>query len=227
MGDDNNCRLLALPKKVLPLSGKDRWIAFVEKAQTSIKDLKENFFGASDYETQTAGIRHTPAVVPAAEGVYAITTTGRESHLAYILTLPSSLGEVQNDLGLREQGSFITSVKNPQYPGPAYASIGKAPEYSQEILDEFRSLRWGPLQPKHLEYVNCQFLLVGESGGIEKALEPQKEDEKENKEEPKTEMEKLEGEDEIRVKHLKGKSTLPMLSTGHANPTQQVKMLSL
>ena len=56
--------------------------------------------------------------------------------------------------------------------------------------------------PKHLDYVNTQFLLVGESSGVEKALEPQKADEKENKEEPAEELEKLEEEDLQRLKGL-------------------------
>ena len=97
--DDNNCRLLALPKKVLPLSGRDKFMVFVEKAKLSFKDLKENFLTSSDYATQTAGTSHVPAVTPAGEGIYAITTTGRESHLAYMLTVPSELTEVQKDIG--------------------------------------------------------------------------------------------------------------------------------
>lgn len=59
-----------------------------------------------------------------------------------------------------------------------------------------------PTQPKHLDIVNTQFLLIGESSGVEKALEPQKADEKENKEEPAEELEKLEEEDLQRLKGL-------------------------
>jgi hypothetical protein len=63
-----------------------------------------------------------------------------------------------------------------------------------------------PLQPKHLDFPNTQFLIIGEGqGSADKALQPQPQDEKEGKETPMEEMEKLEGEDEIRVKHLKGK----------------------
>ena len=80
-------------------------------------------------------------------------------------------------------------------------------------MDEFRSLRWMPMQPKHLDYANAQFLLIGESGGLDKAVEVQPRDEKENKETPLEEMEKLEHEDEIRVSHLKGKSL-------HTRPSQ-------
>jgi hypothetical protein len=132
IGDAGNCRLLALPKKVLPASGKDKFMVFVEKTQMSFKDLKDTFLSASDYETKTAGTRHTPAATPVGEGIYAITTTGRESHLAYILTIPAELSEVQQDIGLRERGSFITSTKNPKYPSPANAGLPQGPDYPKE-----------------------------------------------------------------------------------------------
>ena len=75
----------------------------------------------------------------------------------------------------------------------------------RRILNEFRGLRWMPLQPKHLDYENAQFIVIGEgSGELDKATEPQEKDEKHDKDTPLEEMEKLEHEDEIRVKHLKG-----------------------
>lgn len=132
IGDAGNCRLLALPKKVLPGSGRDRFMVFVEKTQQSFEDLKENFLRASDYATKTAGTRHSPAATPVGEGIYAITSTGRQSHLAYILTLPAELDEVQQDIGLRERGSFITSTKNPSHPSPANAGLPKGAEYPAE-----------------------------------------------------------------------------------------------
>ena len=131
IGDAGTNRLLALPKKVLPVSPRDRFMIFVEKANCSMEDIKQDL-GASDYVTQTAGARHTPAATPIAEGIYAITTTGRESHLAYILTIPSELSEVQRDVGLRERGSFVTSVKNPKYAGPANTNLPKGPDFPQE-----------------------------------------------------------------------------------------------
>jgi hypothetical protein len=132
IGDSGYCRLLALPKKVLPLSGKDRFIVWVEKAKTSFKELKDQFMSASDYATKTAGTSHMPAATPTGEGIYAITTTGRESHLAYILTIPAEPGQVQKDIGLHKRGSFVTSIKNPEYKGPAYASFPKGPDYPQK-----------------------------------------------------------------------------------------------
>ena len=94
IGDAGNNRILALPKKVLPISPKDRFMTFVEKANIGMDDIKSQL-SSSDYSTKTVGVRHTPAAAPIGEGVYAITQTGRETHLTYILTIPSDLGEIQ------------------------------------------------------------------------------------------------------------------------------------
>lgn len=75
------------------------------------------------------------------------------------------------------------------------------PRVSQ-ILEEFRALRWMGTLPKHL-IPNAQFLLVGESSGIEKAMQPDEEDkERGDKDEPMEEMQKLEDEDTERMEHL-------------------------
>ncbi|KAL7622719.1 hypothetical protein AAE478_006397 [Parahypoxylon ruwenzoriense] len=202
INDAGNSRLIAIPKKIFPLSGRDRWIAFVEKSHASFGTLKHEFLSASDYTTKTAGVRHSPAATPVAEGIYAITTTGRESHLTYMITLPSHLGEVQTDLGLRENGSFIISTRNPAYEAPKGTSLPQGPDYPREAQDEFRALRWIATQPKHLDFPNTQFLLIGETGGIKKATELQKNEE--GHEEPIKELEKLENEDTKRMEALQG-----------------------
>jgi len=131
--DSKNNRLFALPKKVFPKSHSDRFMTFVEKAPTTIEDLKEDFMKGSSYETKTVGTRHVDPVTTAAEGVYAITRTeDRSTHLVYAITIPSELGEVQEDLGLRPQGSFIFSVKNPERSGPANASLAQGPDFPKE-----------------------------------------------------------------------------------------------
>lgn len=133
IGDSGNSRLIAIPKKVLPQSGKDKWIAFVEKTHASFEELKKEFLAANDYDTKTAGTRHSPAATPFGEGVYAITTTGRESHMAYMLTLPEKLGEVQTEIGLKEKGSWILSTRNPQYPAPQNTQLPEGPDFSKEV----------------------------------------------------------------------------------------------
>jgi hypothetical protein len=104
----------------------------VEKSHATFQTLKDEFLASNDYVTKTVGTRHSPAATPIGEGVYAITTTGRESHLAYILTLPSTLDEVQKEIGLRERGSFIISTRNPDYEAPANARLPQGPEYPKE-----------------------------------------------------------------------------------------------
>ena len=131
IGDAKNVCMLSLPKKVLPVSPKDRFMTFVEKANVSMEDVKQQL-SSSDYSTKTVGVRHTPAAAPIGEGVYAITKTGRETHLAYIVTVPSEINEVQKAVGLRQQGSYITSAKNPKSASPANASLPKGADYPQE-----------------------------------------------------------------------------------------------
>ncbi|KAF6825659.1 hypothetical protein CPLU01_10159 [Colletotrichum plurivorum] len=203
IGDAGNTRLLALPKKVLPESGRDRFMAFVEKSGASFAELKEGFLSGADNQTK-AGTSHSPAATPVGEGVYVVTSTGRETHLAYMLTLPSTPGEVQDDLGIKEQGSFILSTKNPKFPGPANARLPESPDFSEEIKNEFGDLRWSPTKPAHLDFANAQILMIGESSGIKKATEPRKKDVKEGKEDPKEVLEEIEEEDTKRMEHLAG-----------------------
>jgi hypothetical protein len=205
--DSEANRLFALPKKVLPKSGKDRFMAFVEKSQVSMKELKEEVFKETEYETKTLGTRVTPHISPIGEGVYAITETGRSSHLVYMLTIPEKPEEVQEALGLREKGSFILSLKNPDSKGPAYASLPEKPDFPQDIMDDFRGLSWMPIhKSKYLDYPNAQILLIGE--GQDKfgaAVEQTDGDKKRDVETPQEELEKLEDEDQLRVEHLHGR----------------------
>ncbi|KAK7421717.1 hypothetical protein QQZ08_009805 [Neonectria magnoliae] len=201
MGDSGHTRVLVLPKKTFPVSPKDRFMAFVSMSKASYQDLKDDFLASSEYVTKTVGTRHIPQATPIAEGVYAITSTGRESHFAYILTLPQKLDEVQKELGLKRQGSFIISTKSPKYPGPANARLPKGPEYPEEILEDFRDLRWMPSKSVHLNYANAQILLIGERSGIDKATEPQDEEQKKGKDNKEV-LENLEEDDLKRMQHL-------------------------
>lgn len=77
--DLKNNRLFALPKKTFPKSASDRFMAFVEKSNATIQDLKEDFFKGSEYETKTQGTRHVDPITPLAEGVYVSTDYYNES----------------------------------------------------------------------------------------------------------------------------------------------------
>ena len=147
---------------------------------------------------------HVPSATPFAEGVYAITTTGRESHLAYEITAPK-IGDLQKDLGVNEKGSYVLSVKNPKAPSPANASIDNPAQYPHEIQAKFRELRWSPLIPEMLNYEHTQVLIIGEGMGVlGRAVDELSKDQKDdNKEKPEEELDHLEEEDHQRIDHLK------------------------
>lgn len=128
----NKCRVLVVPKKTFPTSGRERWISFVEKVGASFADLKDSFLGGNDYETKTRGTQHTPAAKPEGEGVYMITNTGRDSHLSYVLTRPRPVEEVQRKLGLMEHGTFVLSTRNPEFKSPGNARLPEGPEFPEE-----------------------------------------------------------------------------------------------
>lgn len=203
-----NLRLLALPKKVWPKSGKDRFMSFVEKAGTTMAELKESFMQGSEYSTKTTGTNHTPNVTLVGEGVYAMTRTGGgqgTTHLAYMLTVPSSPGEVQEDIGIKDKGSFVISLKNPESSGPANAQLPQGPDYPSEFIEEFGGRGWMPAEPKHIDYANAQILMIGESFDGSNNLEANPKDQKDDaKELPEEEIKKLESEDEQRIEHMKG-----------------------
>jgi hypothetical protein len=207
-----DARMFALPKKVWPKSGKDKFMAFVEKAGASVEELKSDFLEGSTYQTQTVGTRHTPNMAPIGEGVYAITRTGGgqgTTHLVYMLTIPHELGDVQKDVGLAEKGSFAMSLKNPESSGPANAQLPEKPDWPAEFIDEFRGRGWMPPEPKHLDYANAQILLIGEDYESSHNLEANPKDEKaEEKISPEEELTKLEEEDEHRIERLKGDDTI-------------------
>lgn len=205
--DTDQNRLVALPKKVFPKGGNDKFMAFIEKSKVSMKTLKEEFFQGSEYETQTLGTRQNSPVTPIGEGVYALTEVGNSTHLAYMLTIPEKPEQVQDDLGLREKGSFVISLKNPTRKGPANATLDEKPDYPKEFIDDFRGLAWMPIhKAEYLDYPNAQILLIGErQDKFGKALEATDKDKKDDsKESAEEELEKLEDEDQIRIDHLHG-----------------------
>jgi len=181
-------------------------MVFVEKSKASVATLKEEFFQGSDYNTATMGTRHTPEVTPIGEGVYAITISGGgqgTSHLAYMLTIPSEIGQVQQDVGLAEKGSFVISVKNPESgTGNGAAQLQNSAQYPQEIIEEFAGRAWGPAKPKHIDYEGAAVLLIGES--FDQVVAAEEDKGKDALETPQEELEKLENEDELRVENLKG-----------------------
>ncbi|KAL4870765.1 hypothetical protein BDV12DRAFT_194968 [Aspergillus spectabilis] len=199
------CRLMLLPKKRYPRSGKDREMGFVEKAGISVQQLQESFIAGDTYETSTRGTRVIPEAKPFAEGVYAITSTKRATHLVYHITLPEKLGEVEQDFGLSERGSWLMQSKSPKFPSPPSARLPKEPEFPKSVLEKFKDLRWIPTEPALLDYPNAQFLMVGSAvGDFGKAATAESGDKRPEEQQPVEELIKMEDENEARIEALGG-----------------------
>ncbi|MCJ1449494.1 MAG: hypothetical protein MMC23_010014 [Stictis urceolatum] len=234
-------RVLALPKKIFPGSARDQFMLigncivgpavvkfgdqdksianvrklFVEHAAVDARTIKERVLNSADYTTKTAGVRHTPSAKPIGEGVYAFVKTEKDTRLAYMLTLPEELGEVHHDMRLHEKGSFICSAKNPQYGGPSNASLPEGASFSREILDEFRSRRWAPLQPRMLDYKNAQILLIGSHAAhrdLKDITRKSRQDREINGDGPVEELERLEEEDESRLGGFGSNESAPIFA---------------
>ncbi|KAL4810121.1 esterase-like activity of phytase-domain-containing protein [Aspergillus unguis] len=197
------CRLMMLPKKKYPRSGKEREMGFVEKAGTSMKELQDSFIAGGTYQTSTRGEREIPEAKPYAEGVYAMTSTKRATHIVYHITLPEKPGEIQKDFGLAERGSWLVQSKNPKFPSPPFARLPKDPEYPQSIIEKFRDLRWIPAEPELLDYPNAQWLMIGSAvGDLGKAATAEEGDKRPKEEQPEEELIKMEDENEDRIESL-------------------------
>lgn len=78
IGDAKNVCMLSLPKKVLPVSPKDRFMVFVEKANATLEDVKQQL-SSSDYTTKT--VRHPfQAILPPFVSLYKL----QDPHIEYI-----------------------------------------------------------------------------------------------------------------------------------------------
>lgn len=166
-------RLLVLPKKKLPDPARhERFFAFVEAVADSPSALTSGLTEAH-YQTKTKGERVQPAARAVAEGPYVIAKGGHRGgvHWGYKLEVPQEPGEAQRLLGIREEGSFVLSAKNPDKQGqPGAPSAGPPPEYSPEQREQFQGRSWiGVEDTSLLDVAGTELLLVGaEAEPIEK-----------------------------------------------------------
>jgi hypothetical protein len=175
--DRKRYRLLVIGQKRLPAvsnQGARTW-GFVDKVSRTAQALQEDLAPAT-YHTKTRGERTQPAARPAGEGVYAIVRHASHTHLVYALELPDEPGEVQEELQLTAEGSYIISVKNPEQPSPPGAGLGEERQVSfpRTLQGRFRSRRFIPVDPaSFLNYEGVEVLLIGASDDVTEELDVQ------------------------------------------------------
>ncbi len=170
-------RLSIIGQKQMPeptRSGKQRYWGFVDKVRKDPQSIK-NALSEETYSTKTRGQRRVPAARPAGEGVYRLARHNGHTHLAYALELPKphDTGEVQQELNIEREASFIVSVKNPERGAPLFAGLSEDqqasfPHYLQE---KFRGRRFSEIDPpQFLDKEGAEFLLIAAAEDVEEEL---------------------------------------------------------
>jgi hypothetical protein len=116
------------------------------------------------YETKTRGERHLAPARPAGEGVYAIVRHDGHTHLAFALELPARRGEVQEQLNIPDQGSYVITVKNPELPAPSGVGVSSEakPELPHHLRSRFAGRRFVAVDPpEFLDQQGAELVLIG------------------------------------------------------------------
>eukprot|EP00898_Chlorokybus_atmophyticus_P006545 jgi/Chlat1/6892/Chrsp52S06576 len=174
-------RVIAIGKKVLPEPGRrERLWGFVELVTTKADTVKEHLSG-KEYDTATRGHRHQPAARGAGEGIYRIVRhqkKGRcDTHFVYALEVPKEPGDVQRELRIQKEGSFVMLVKNPtaqtapSWSRPAVLDPAQQPKFPKHLLDVIGDRRFIPLEPvEFLNYEGCELVFIGASHDVSSEL---------------------------------------------------------
>jgi hypothetical protein len=139
-------RLIKIGKKKLPATGRDRFWAFIEKADDDLEKVEENL-EVQTYETATVGTRTIKADRIAGKGKYIMAKHDeRRTVLGYVLESPAEVGDVQNAFSITKEASFSVAIKNPKTKSPPAAGLTQSQkaEFPEEIQQKFGSYQWLP-----------------------------------------------------------------------------------
>ncbi len=167
-------RLAVIGRKQLPDPGRkgERLWGFIDLVRKDPEAIRRELQGET-YETATRGERRLPQARPAGEGVYHILRHGDHTHLAYALELPKEPGEVQEELRIGKEGSFIISVKNPERPSPPGVGLGgeRQAEFPQKLLEVFAGRKFADVDPpEFLDHEGAEFLLISAAEDVKEEL---------------------------------------------------------
>ncbi len=154
-------RMITVGKKRLPEpddAGQRFW-GFVEK----VGRTSEEIVGELERGPMRDGFGTRRSARPAGEGVYAIARHGNHAHLLYALELPAEPDEVQRELHIEKQGSYLLSVKNPLAGSPPSVGLDeeRKADFPEDLQERFGDRRFIPLTPEFLDYEGAELLVMG------------------------------------------------------------------
>ena len=93
--------------------------------------------------------------------------------LIYALELPEDLGEAQQALSIKEEASYIITIKNPEGSSPQGMGLpeeGKA-DLPKDLQNRFEQRRFVTAEPpEFLDYPGVELILIGASADISQEL---------------------------------------------------------
>ena len=167
-------RLIVIGKKRLPEvegSNNNNW-CFVESVTDNPQEIEQGL-RKETYQTKTMGERVQPAARPVGEGIYAIARHRGHTNLIYALELPEELGEAQQAFGIREEASYIMTIKNPDASSPEGMGLPaeEKVDLPEHLQNRFEQRRFVPAEPpEFLDYPGVELILIGASADIEQEL---------------------------------------------------------
>ena len=173
--DTADYRLLQIGRRQLSdpaEGGKGQIWGFVDSVTDRPEKTEEALRGAT-YQTKTRGERHKPSARPAGEGIYRILRHDDHTHLVYALELPRRPKDVQKELNIAEDASYVISIKNPEAGSPRAAGLSedqqaKYPKRLQKVFRDRRFCECDP--PDFLNRKGTEFLLVAASEDVSEDL---------------------------------------------------------
>ncbi|MCW8195490.1 hypothetical protein F6455_11890 [Proteobacteria bacterium 005FR1] len=158
-------RLGVIGREKLPdpsASGKERFWGFIDAVESDGRKLVEGLTEET-YQTKTRGTRHQPAARPAGEGKYQILRHGDHTHLIYALELPRKPGDVQKQLNIEEEGSYIISIRNPDKASPPLAGLPSRQQarFPKNLQRAFRDRKFADADPpEFLDHEGAEFVMI-------------------------------------------------------------------
>lgn len=161
-------RLLLVGRKRLPEAKEHEkhWVQ-IELVTSERQEILDRLKGER-YQTKTRGERILPSIRAIGEGVYSLVASGHQTYLSYELELPEEPGEVQQELNLDPEASFVITVKNQEMAG---IQDGAKANFPKDLQALFRDRRFIAIESVELlNYANAELLLVGAHSIIPKKL---------------------------------------------------------